>query len=152
MSTVFAFSLQGVQDEDTTLLCGSWCRYLKFSAVSSIMGYFLHQPHPLSYEFPNNRSSIDEAHMTHSQFHIQQSYTKKRQRPLQADFPSSAETLGSLMPSIRLEILACLLHICCASILKARVGIGKINRGYDGRRTAMKNRLVLLLCIQIYGG
>ena len=35
-----------LKEEDITLLCGSWCRYLKFSAVSSITGYFPHQPHP----------------------------------------------------------------------------------------------------------
>lgn len=35
---------------------------------------------------------------------------------LQADPPSSAETLSSLTPGVKLEILACSLHICCASI------------------------------------
>lgn len=141
-----------LKEEDITLLCESWCRYLKFLDVSSVTEYFPQQPQPLSCEFPNNRSSIDKVYIAHSQFHIQHSYTKKRQRQLQADFPSSAETLSSLMPSVKLEILAQLLHICCASVLKARDGTGKINRGYDGRRTAMNNRLFLLLCIQIYGG
>lgn len=57
-----------------------------------------------------------------------------------------------LMLSVKLVVLACLLHICCVFGLKARDGTGTINRGYDGRRAAMNIRLFLSLCNQIYGG
>lgn len=144
--TAFAFSLQGIQSalhsrkRTSPFRVGLGADIWGFRLFPASRGIFHISLTPWSYEFPNNRSSIDKAHITCSQFHIQQSYTKKRQRPLQVDFPSSAETLSSLMPSVKLEILAHLLHICCASILKAKDGTGKI-RGYDGRRTAINNRL-----------
>lgn len=119
-----------LKEEDISLLCEPWCRYLRFSTVPGIKGYFPHQPHPLSYPV-NSQQQVIYWLGTNCPFIYSRVKLKKRQRPLQADFPSSAETLSSLMPNIRLEILACLLHICCTTVLKARDGTGKINRWWE---------------------
>lgn len=84
MPAVFAFSLQEVQSalhlrKRTSPFCvGLGADIWSFQLFPASQVYFPHQPHPLSYEFLNNRSSIDKAHIACSQFHIQQSYTKDK--------------------------------------------------------------------------
>lgn len=122
--------------------------------ISEVFNCFQHQRAlfmSASCEFPNDRSSVDEALIACAGFHMQQLHLKQTEAA-KGRFSILCLSISLLVPSVKLAVLACLLHICCASILKARDGTGKINRCYDGRRAAMNIRLFLLLCNQIYGG